>query len=48
MVSEYLIPEWARHFKGKAMEELDELAKSFLFENCFKREGLNEALRKYA
>ena len=48
LISEYLVKEWARHFKGKSKEELDEIAKSFLFENCLKREGLNKALSKHA
>ena len=47
LVSEYLVQEWAEHFIGKTTEELDELAKSFLFENCLKREGLNKVLTEY-
>lgn len=48
LVSEFLVKEWADFFAGKSEEELDELAKSFLFENCVEREGLNQALRENA
>lgn len=48
LISEFLVKEWADHFIGKSKEELDELAKSFLFENCLKREGLNKVLTEYA
>jgi hypothetical protein len=44
LVAEYLVPEWAAHFKGLSFEQLDELAASFKFENCLKREGLNKIL----
>ncbi|KIY45093.1 glycoside hydrolase family 5 protein [Fistulina hepatica ATCC 64428] len=45
LVTEYLIQEWADHFKGLDEIQLDELAASFKFENCAKREGLNAILR---
>ncbi|KZS92435.1 glycoside hydrolase [Sistotremastrum niveocremeum HHB9708] len=48
LVSDYLVPEWARHFAGKTEAELDELARSFHFDNCLKREGLNAALREHS
>ena len=48
LMSEYLGWEMAELFEGKTEADLDELAKSFLFENCVKREGLNEALRRDA
>ncbi|KAJ7069633.1 glycoside hydrolase [Mycena amicta] len=44
LVSEYLVKEWADHFIGKSKEELDEIAASFKFEACNKREGLNKIL----
>ncbi|KAI0781604.1 glycoside hydrolase [Irpex lacteus] len=47
LVAEFLVREWAEHFVGKSEEELEELAKSFLFENCLKREGLNKVLTEY-
>jgi hypothetical protein len=47
LVAEFLVMEWAEHFVGKTEEELEELAKSFLFENCLKREGLNKVLTEY-
>jgi len=45
LVSEVLTWEFANYFEGKSFEELDELAASFRFENCVKREGLNEILK---
>ena len=44
LITEHLIPEWADHFIGKTTEELDELAASFKFEHCLKRDGLNKIL----
>ncbi|GJJ09422.1 Endo-1,4-beta-xylanase 5 [Clathrus columnatus] len=48
LVAEYLIDEWAEHFIGKSFEEIDEIAKSFLFQNSVKREGLNKVLMDHA
>ena len=48
LVAEFLVKEWAEHFKGLELEQLDELAKSFLFEQCVKREGLNAVLTENA
>ena len=48
LVAEFLVAEWAEHFAGKTEAELDEIAKSFLFENCLKREGLNKVLTENA
>lgn len=47
-LAEYLIPEWAELFRGKSLEELDQLAGSWKFENCMGRERLNQTLRKFA
>jgi hypothetical protein len=45
LVAEFLVREWADHFVGKDDErELDEIAKSFAFENCLHRDGLNAIL----
>jgi hypothetical protein len=44
LVAEYLVKEWAEHFRGKTEAELDEIAKSFKFENCLRRDGLNMIL----
>ena len=44
LVAEYLVPEWADYFAGKTEEELDELAASFKFENCVRRDALNKIL----
>ncbi|KAG5336911.1 Endo-1,4-beta-xylanase 5 [Termitomyces sp. Mn162] len=48
LVSEFMIKEWADHFVGKTMEELDAIASSFKYENCLKREGLNHILTENA
>lgn len=45
LLSEFLVMEWAEHFKGMSFEELDRLAESFRFESCEEREGLNKVLR---
>lgn len=44
LVSEFLVQEWAEHFRGKSEAELDEIARSFSFESCLHREGLNKIL----
>lgn len=48
LFSEMLTYEYASYFKGKTMEELDALARSFRLEECVARDGLNEILRKDA
>ena len=48
LVAEYMVKQWAEHFRGMEEEQLDELAQSFKFENCLKREGLNKVLTEYA
>ncbi|KAH9475452.1 Endo-1,4-beta-xylanase 5 [Psilocybe cubensis] len=48
LVSEFLVREWAEHFRGMDEGRLDEIAKSFKFEFCVKREELNEILRRNA
>lgn len=48
LVAEFLVREWAESFKGMDEERLDEVARSFLFENCLKREGLNRVLTEHA
>jgi len=44
LVSDFLVKEWADHFVGKDMTELDAIAASFKYEACQKREGLNKIL----
>ncbi|KAI0364641.1 glycoside hydrolase [Pilatotrama ljubarskyi] len=44
LLSEFLVQEWAEHFRGKSEEELDAIAKSFSFDNCLHRDGLNKIL----
>lgn len=48
LISEFLVKEWADHFRGMDEAKLDELAQSFKFENCLRREGLNKILRDHA
>ena len=44
LVSEFLVQEWADHFIGKDEAELDQIASSFAYKNCVKREELNAIL----
>ena len=44
LVSEFFVRPWAEHFRGKSFEEIDTIAKSFSFENCLHRDGLNKIL----
>lgn len=44
LVAEYMVDEWAEYFRGKTEEQLDEIAASFRFENCLKRDTLNTIL----
>lgn len=48
LVSEFLVQEWAEHFRGKSETEIDEIAQSFKFEKCLHREGLNKILQANA
>ncbi|KAK5658450.1 hypothetical protein OQA88_1839 [Cercophora sp. LCS_1] len=48
LFSEIMCWEYASYFEGKSFEELDELAASFKLENCVRRDGLNEILRRDA
>ncbi|KAI0050107.1 glycoside hydrolase family 5 protein [Auriscalpium vulgare] len=48
LVSEFLVPEWAEHFRGKTDEEIVAIAKSFAFENCLHRDVLNKILQDNA
>lgn len=45
-MSEYLGQEFADSFKDKNEDEFEELTKSFAFENCIKRDGLNMILQE--
>ncbi|KAI0052171.1 glycoside hydrolase family 5 protein [Auriscalpium vulgare] len=47
LVAEFFVREWAEHFRGMGEGELEDLAKSFRFESCVEREGLNEVLRAH-
>ncbi|KAG6841639.1 Endo-1,4-beta-xylanase 5 [Blastosporella zonata] len=48
LISEFMIKEWADHFKGKSLEEIDEIAASFKFDACLKRDGLNKIMSENA
>ncbi len=48
LLSEWMTWEYASYFEGKTLEDLDELAASFKFENCRRRDGLNDILKKDA
>ncbi|KNZ82311.1 putative glucan 1,3-beta-glucosidase A [Termitomyces sp. J132] len=48
LVAEFLVKEWAEMFRGMDEQKLEELARSFRFENCHKRGGLNQQLRENA
>ncbi|KIY74357.1 glycoside hydrolase family 5 protein [Cylindrobasidium torrendii FP15055 ss-10] len=48
LLAEYFVQEWADHFIGKSLEEIDDIAKSFRFDHCLKREGLNHILTENA
>ncbi|KAL5334205.1 glycoside hydrolase superfamily [Aspergillus crustosus] len=43
-VAHSLYPEYAELFKGRTNEELEELARSFSFDRCVLRDGLNKAI----
>ena len=45
LLSEFLVPEWGRYFKGLSVGQLKELGESFAFENCLLRDELNNILR---
>jgi len=45
LLSEFLVPEWARYFGGLSLEELEDLGKSFALENCVLRKELNRVLK---
>lgn len=48
LAAEYLVDEWAEHFRDKSEEEIDSIAKSFSYENSLKRDGLNKVLMDHA
>ncbi|KAJ3518418.1 hypothetical protein NMY22_g13690 [Coprinellus aureogranulatus] len=48
LVSDYMVKEWAQHFIGLTEQEIDEVAQSFKFDNCLKREALNKILMENA
>lgn len=47
-VSQALQTEFAKLFEGMSLERLDECAKSFHFDNCLQRSGLNKIMSQHA
>lgn len=47
LLADSLQMEFAEQFRGKTLEELDSLAKSFHFDECVQRKGLNKILSDY-
>ena len=41
-------PSFIPVFRGMGLEELDDLAASFKFENCLQREELNQILKEHS
>ena len=41
------MPEWVDYFAGKSEAELEELAASFKFEHCVRRDALNTILTEH-
>ncbi|KAF9005210.1 glycoside hydrolase [Cyathus striatus] len=48
LVAEFMVMEWAEMFRGMNEGQLEDLARSFSFNSCYKREGLNRVLREHA
>jgi endoglucanase len=46
LLSEFLVPEWARYFQGLSGAELKQLGESFAFDQCLLRDELNVILKK--
>lgn len=46
LLSEFLVPEWARYFDGLNEMELRKLGESFAFGNCVFRGELNNILKE--
>lgn len=47
-LAESFTEEYAELFRDKSKDELEELAKSFSFEQCVKRDGLNKIMSDHA
>jgi aryl-phospho-beta-D-glucosidase BglC (GH1 family) len=47
LLSQYLTYEFAEYFRGMSFQDLDDMAASFKFENCLKRDLLNHYLSQY-
>jgi endoglucanase len=47
LLAEPMLPEYAELFRGTSEAEVEELMRSFRFENCVKREELANILSEY-
>jgi endoglucanase len=48
LLAEPMLPEYAEHFRGMDEAQIDELMRSFRFENCVKRGELVDILSDYS
>jgi endoglucanase len=48
LLAEPMLPEYGELFRGMKEEEIDEMMRSFSFENCVKRETLANILAEHA
>jgi len=48
LLAEPMLPEYGERFRGMSETEIDEMMRSFRFENCVKREELAGILAEYA
>lgn len=48
LIAELFVQEWADHFEGRTKEEIKDLAWSFSFEGCLRRDPLNKAVAENA
>lgn len=47
LFSEFILPIYAAQFKGMSDDEIDRMMKSFHFENCIRRKGLEQIIRNH-
>jgi len=47
VLSEFLLPFYASQFKGMSSDELEHMMQSFRWENCIRRDGLEQVLRNH-
>lgn len=47
LFSEFILPLYAAQFKGMSNDEIERMMKSFRWENCIRRKGLEKIIRKH-